>query len=71
MMQENGRTYPVDLNALEKDGTLACPYCGKGKVYLYAAKGMVSMACNRCNRMVLWDFDHQKAFKAKVRKYNS
>ena len=65
MMQENGRTHSVDLNALEKDGTLACPYCGKGKVYLYA------MACNRCNRMVLWDFDHHKALKAKVRKYNS
>ena len=61
----------VDLNMLEPTSQIECPYCGKGKMYLYGATGMQSSGCYICKRIVLWDFDHQKAYKAKVRKFAS
>lgn len=61
----------VNLNDLESDGSITCPYCAKGRAYTYGATGMVSFPCSRCNRMVLWDYDHKTAYKAKVRKFAS
>lgn len=63
--------YIVDLNSLKPDGTIDCPYCGKGKTYAYNTTGMQSSCCSKCNRMVLWDYDHMIAYKAKVRKFVS
>lgn len=61
----------VDLNSLVPTGVIKCPYCGRGKLYVYSASGMISNSCGNCNRMVLWDFDHYTAYKAKVRKFAS
>lgn len=61
----------VDLNSLTPSGAIDCPYCGKGKSYVYNATGMQSSTCCKCNRMVLWDFDHMKSYKARVRKFAS
>ncbi len=61
--------YIVNLNDLNSDGAIKCPYCDKGRAYMYGATGMVSLSCNKCNRMVLWDYDHKTAYKAKVRKF--
>ena len=33
--------------------------------------GMISLPCDKCHRMVLWDFDHKVAYKATVRKFVS
>lgn len=60
----------VDLNTLRTDGSIACPYCQKSKAFLYGASGMISHSCGNCNRMVLWDFDHKTAYKARVKKFN-
>ncbi len=59
----------VDLNSLNSDGNIACPYCSKGRAYIYGATGMVSLPCGRCHQMVLWDYDNKTAYKAKVRKF--
>ena len=59
----------VDLNTLNADGDISCPYCKKGKAFVYTASGMVSLKCGNCHRMVLWDFDHGTAYKANMRKY--
>lgn len=61
--------YIVNLNDLEKDGTIDCPYCSKGRAYSYSAKGMISPSCDKCHRMVLLDFEHRVAYKATVRKF--
>lgn len=61
----------VDLNDLTQDGVIECPYCHKGKTYTYSAKGKESSNCHICRRLVLWDFDRMKAFKAKAKKYVS
>ena len=61
--------YIVNLNDLEKDGTIDCPYWSKGRAYSYSAKGMISLSCDKCHRMVLWDFEHRVAYKATVRKF--
>ncbi|MFV0363079.1 MAG: hypothetical protein ACK5LL_08325 [Suipraeoptans sp.] len=63
--------YIVNLNDLESDGDIKCPYCSKGRAYTYGAKGMVSLSCGRCHQMVLWDYDNKTAYKAKVRKFVS
>ena len=61
----------VDLNSLEATDTIKCPYCGKGKIYVYSATGMVSNPCGVCGRIALWDFDHHTAYKANIRKFES
>ena len=61
----------VDLNDLIQDGVIECPYCHKGKTYTYAAKGRESSNCHICRRLVLWDFDRMKAYKAKAKKFVS
>lgn len=61
----------IDLNNLDMNGTVICPYCGKGKDYIYNASGKVSHPCVNCKRMVLWDYDSNTAFKARVKKYVS
>lgn len=63
--------FTVNLDDLESDGMIACPYCCKGKQYMYGTKGLSSHACDRCHRMVLWDFDNKTAYKAKVRRFAS
>ena len=59
----------VDLNSLQATGSIKCPYCNKGRSFLYSATGMVSNPCGNCHRMVLWDFDNCTAYKARVRKF--
>ncbi len=59
----------VDLNTLTPSGEISCPYCEKAKAYVYDATGMESRPCNICKRMVLWDFDNLKAYKARVRRF--
>lgn len=59
----------INLDEMDLDGTIECPYCSKGKTYSYGAKGKQSMPCGACHRMVLWDYDMMKAYKAKVKKY--
>ena len=61
----------IDLNDLKQDGVIECPYCHKGKTYTYAAKGRESSNCHICRRLVLWDFDRMKAYKAKAKKFVS
>lgn len=38
-------------------------------VYIYGATGMQSSGCSVCKRIVLWDFDHNIAYKASAKKY--
>lgn len=61
----------VDLNSLQSTGSIKCPYCSKGRSFLYSATGMMSNPCGNCHRMVLWDFDNRTAYKARVRKFAS
>ena len=65
-MQED---YTVNLNDLETTGIIKCPYCGKGKAFIYSATGMQSSGCSVCKRIVLWDFDHKAAYKASAKKF--
>lgn len=67
-MQED---YTVNLNELETTGIIKCPYCGKGKAFIYSATGMQSSGCSVCKRIVLWDFDHKAAYKASAKKFAS
>lgn len=61
----------IDLNNLESTGSLSCPYCGKGRLILYGKMlGKESSNCANCHRLVLWDFDDMKAYKAKARKFS-
>ena len=46
--------YIVNLNDLKQDGTIDCPYCSRGRAYIYSAQGMISLPCDKCHRMVLW-----------------
>lgn len=62
--------YIVDLNKKELTAVLSCPYCDKSKVYVYNATGLQSSKCAICKRMVLWDFNHLKSYRVRVRKYN-
>jgi len=64
-------SYTVSLDELQLDGVIECPYCSKGKSYVYGAKGMQSSTCHICKRIVLWDFDRMKAYQVKARKYAS
>ena len=67
-----GTDYTVNLNDLETTGVIECPYCGRSKAYVYKnATGMISTACNVCNRIILYDFDNGKAYKANAKKYVS
>ena len=66
----NAMDLVVNLNELEQDAVIECPYCSKGKRYSYGAKGKESSNCHICKRMVLWDFDNMTAFKARVKKYS-
>lgn len=62
--------FTVNLNDLTTTGVIKCPYCGKGKAYIYNnATGMLSSACSICKRIVLWDFDHITAYKASAKKF--
>ena len=61
--------YTVNLNDFESTAVIECPYCGKGKAYIYGATGMQSSGCSVCKRIVLWDFDHNIAYKACAKKY--
>lgn len=63
--------YTVNLNDLESTGIIACPYCGKGKAYIYGAARMQSSGCSVCKRIVLWDFGHNVAYKASAKKFAS
>lgn len=63
--------YTVNLNDLESTGIIECPYCGKGKAYIYGATGMQSSGCSVCKRIVLWDFDNKTAYKASAKKFAS
>ncbi len=61
-----------DLNTMNMDFYLKCPYCNKGKFYSYdGSKGKGSSLCNICRNIVLWDFDKREAYKATTRKYVS
>ena len=59
----------IDLNELELNAVIECPYCHKGKIYAYGAKGKGSGNCFVCKRLILWDFDRLKAYKASAKKY--
>ena len=59
----------INLNDLNQDAVIECPYCRKGKTYSYGAKGRESSNCHVCGRMVLWDFDRMTAFRARVRRF--
>lgn len=61
--------YVIDLNELKLEGVVECPYCTKGKSYSYGATGKQSVPCKVCGRMVLWDYDLMKGFKARVKRY--
>ncbi len=60
--------FVVDLNQFDQDAVMRCPYCNKGKTYAYGASGKESSNCFVCKRLVLWDFDKMRAYKAKARK---
>ena len=70
-MDMDNTDYYVDLNGMEATGVIDCPYCSKGKMYMYNSKGKASLNCGRCNKIVLWDFDKGIGFKAKPRKHAS
>lgn len=61
----------VDLNTLISTGSIKCPYCGKSRSDMFGTSGLASNQCRTCGRLVLWDFDHMTAYKAKARKYAS
>lgn len=61
----------INLNDLEQDAVIECPYCHKSKTYSYGAKGKESSNCHICGRLVLWDFDRMTAYRAKAKKYAS
>lgn len=63
--------YVIDLNTMPCTGKIECPYCNKGRMYMYNSKGQTSSNCPKCNRLVLWDFDNHKSYKAKARRYAS
>ena len=48
--------YMVDLNALDKDGEVECPYCMKIVSFSYGASGKQSCQCGNCHRFVLIDY---------------
>jgi len=61
----------VDLNQFEVQGVITCPYCIRGKVFSYGAKGLSSQTCSICKNIMLCDFDRMKAYRANTRKlYN-
>lgn len=62
-------SYVVNLNELKADGIIECPYCHKGKSYSYGAQGMQSIPCQVCGRIVLWDYNRMKAYRATARKF--
>lgn len=64
-------SYSINLNDLQMDGVLECPYCGKGKDYSYGGKGQHSCPCGVCKNIVLWNFDKMKAYKVRARKFAS
>ena len=61
----------VDLNTLQSDGVIECPYCNKGKSYSYGAKGKQSIPCQVCHRMVLWDYDKMTGYRATAKRFAS
>lgn len=63
--------YMVDLNQMPCTGQIECPYCSKGRMYMYNSKGRTSSNCPVCKHLVLWDYDRGKAYKARPRKYAS
>ena len=54
--------YMVDLNALDKDDEVECPYCMK------IVSGKQSCQCGNCHRYVLIDYDKMKALRVRPRK---
>jgi hypothetical protein len=64
-------SYVIDLNEIPCTGQIECPYCSKGRMYMYNCKGRTSSNCPKCNRLVLWDFDNLKSYKAKARRFVS
>jgi hypothetical protein len=63
--------YVVDLNTLNKDGDVDCPYCLKKISYSYGASGKQSCQCGNCHRYVLIDYDKMRAYKVRPRKNDS
>ncbi len=61
----------VNLEQLELDGQISCPYCGKGRIFLYGATGKSSQQCANCRNIVLWDFDKMHGYRAKAKKTNN
>ncbi len=61
----------VDLNDLELEGQIQCPYCHKARIYSYGAKGKSSQQCPNCRNFVLWDYDQMVGFKAIIKKVNN
>jgi hypothetical protein len=61
----------VDLNSLPSTGSIPCPYCGKASSVMYGTKGLASNRCEKCHRIVLWDYDNYTAYKASARKFAS
>lgn len=59
--------YVINLNKMETTAVIECPYCGKSKAYSYGASGKLSSNCSVCKRLVLWDIDEEKAYKASAK----
>lgn len=47
--------YIVNINDLESDGVINCPYCCKGKAYIYGAINLFSL--NKINNCFIWRCD--------------
>ncbi|MDR3587336.1 MAG: hypothetical protein P4L59_18775 [Desulfosporosinus sp.] len=50
------------MTEMDLKGVVACPACGKEFVFAYSdAKGHASMACVRCTRISMVDYESMKA----------
>ena len=61
----------IGLNSLPLRGIIKCPYCSKGRSYVYSDVGLVSSKCENCARLVLWNMTEMVSYKAKARKFNT
>ena len=52
----------TDMTEMDIKGVVACPSCGKEFVFAYSdAKGHASVACVRCTRISMVDYESMKA----------